>query len=149
MNPLKKHELIGFTLAPLCVSFALLPWFAAPASPLYLGRLIPEARLSAGFVSVAVFIDAAIIGYAITLAFAVPVYILLRSQEMLSVPRLYALALLSGLLGAILVAAFERFPQPLLHNLAHSSIAPLLGLECGLVAATVFLALSRVIACRH
>lgn len=134
---------MGFVLAPIFASFALIPWFAIPSSPLFLGTLVPNESIGVGFSFFAVMISGTILGYCTELLFSIPIYLILRSRNSLRSIKIYLLAGMSGLLASFFVRNIQEFKQEELRQFALSFTSPLLGLFSGLVASLVFLLLTR------
>jgi len=137
------REIVAFAIAPLACSLPLLPWFAIPGSPLFLGKLVAEHNMSAGFAAFAVIFDGTLLGYCMELVFALPIYLLLRALTVLTVCRFFILAGSSGVLGSIVVVLLNNFRQPALRAFAESALSPVLGALCGLISAVVFWSLTR------
>lgn len=138
MKFLTKHEVAAFWSVPLAGSLFLIPWFAVPLSPLFLGRLVPGENIGVGLSAVVVLLNGSILGYSVIILFSLPVYVVIRNLIGITLQRMYLLAGVSGILASFVVRSLHNFKQPLLRSFADSIISPLIGLFCGLGAGILF-----------
>lgn len=86
----------------------------------------------------AVSLNGTLLGYAVEIIFALPVYFIIRDREKINFVQLLILGACSGVIGSLSVKHLEQFRQPALHAFAESIYSQVLGVVCGLVSAFVF-----------
>jgi len=144
-------ERSAFWLAPLAATLPLIPLFALPVSPWFLGRLMgdpthPMALPGTGpWLSAAgVVFDAGILAYVMAYAVALPIYFLCKRESQMSFARLMILFCLIGVIASQVVHGLQTFRQPLLRDFASGWTSPLFGCLCGASAGLFFAFLRKL-----
>jgi hypothetical protein len=142
----RENENLAFWLSPLAAALPLIPFFAFPSSPLFLGKLMGESghpflwpQLGPWLAAIAVVFDATLLAYFM----AVPLWFLVKALDRLSVMRMLLVFALAGILASQLVHVAQGFRQPALREFAVSWLSPLFGCACGLVSGAFFLMLAN------
>ena len=140
-QPPESDDNLAFWLSPLVTAIPLIPFFATPASPFYLGKLMADPKHPFVWPQLGPLIAAAAIVFNATLLaylLAAPVYLLLKRAGKLP-PRSVVIGFaLAGILASQLVHVTEHFRQPALHAFAASWLSPVFGCLCGLASGVFF-----------
>ncbi len=142
----RENENLAFWLSPLAAALPLIPYFALPSSPLFLGELMGEPghpflwpELGPWLAAMAVVFDATLLAYFV----AVPLCFLLKAHGRASTMQVLLAFAVAGILASQLVHVSQGFRQPALREFAVSWLSPLFGCACGLASGSFFLMLAN------
>jgi hypothetical protein len=139
---LRENETLALWLAPVVSTIPLIPFLSIRSSPYFLGTLMDDPThpmtwqwwgplLSA----MGVVFDGTILGYLTGTLLAVPVWLVLREHNKLSMLRVSLLFALAGLIASQVAHLMgQGFRQPDLRNFAGSWLSAVLGILCGFTA---------------